>query len=971
MKMRFLPALLFVFCLSLLMVFSSGPAARAESLYISGGGGGGGGGVDGSSMGHGGGGGAGGFFKDAPYAGKGGAGRAQGAKAGGSGGIPSSNGVYHGWSGLDGGAGGGGGRNPELAGADGYGAMNDNGGAGGRAQYLQDRGAAWEDLSLYGGNAGADGAGAWDVYGRGGSGGEAEYYQLQGDLVITGRLLMQAGAAAGSTGSMSGGDAFLGAAERLVARGAGDAAWDLRNGPRGAAEGSRVGLNVNELVNERDGQLNVTATGNSYSSGHGAYEIRIDALHAKGGNLSLDLTNRAVSGGDSVDLGHYIIDAGRTLTISGTQGSHYSRAPGSGIRAGLGSTLNADFGGQAADFIEFDLAGAGTGATILTSSHMISTNEVRLLNADHLLGLTSVITLSSNTGSLPSPPTNENLTIFDSFGNSGLLSGVTMALNGPSLQLQNVGDSFAADGDWQMAGHLTLGAGQSYTVPGRLALNGRDVTVSNSSRFETGEIWAVNGDSRLDFSAGLAAGNSLDEIVIGDGLDGQGEDGPGRTLIILGRGGDNYAGDLRQIQVYGRNHRLQASNISTESLSFNLPAGTAANDVFLTYVNGDLALTYSHNMYMQASAPLRRLQKGDTITLVDGVSGRNSDPDWQVAQQHVTYGGAILYEFDVFVNGNNPAHDQLLATLTGSSLEDGMAHNALLSASALHLLLSQGGDRAAGAAGNFRPAGAGPDQAGAQAGFFMDLGGGHYELKTNSHVESDSFHLLAGPGLRFSHQNGGKTDLGLFFEAGWGNFDTYNSFYRGDGDTSYYGAGLLARHDFPCGFYGEGSLRLGHAKSDYDSDYDTNYEISSSYYGGHVGAGYVLPVSAAGSLDFSGKFLFTRLEGDSSTNDAGDRMKVGDTDSYRTQLGVRYAHRLNERFGAFAGAAWEYEFDGETSGEYNQLPISKTDPSGSSGLGEIGLNWLAADNFSIDLSAHGLVGQREGYGGSFSLKLEF
>ncbi len=133
----------------------------------------------------------------------------------------------------------------------------------------------------------------------------------------------------------------------------------------------------------------------------------------------------------------------------------------------------------------------------------------------------------------------------------------------------------------------------------------------------------------------------------------------------------------------------------------------------------------------------------------------------------------------------------------------------------------------------------------------------------------------------------------------------------------------------------------------------------------------ILPVSEPGSLDFSAKMLYTHMEGDSDINSSGGLMQIGDTDSVRSQLGVKYEHRISDNFNAFARAVWDYEFDGKTTGSYNHYKISKTDPSGSSGIGEIGLKWQVSHAVTIDLSAHGLIGQRKGYGGNLGLKVNF
>ena len=55
-----------------------------------------------------------------------------------------------------------------------------------------------------------------------------------------------------------------------------------------------------------------------------------------------------------------------------------------------------------------------------------------------------------------------------------------------------------------------------------------------------------------------------------------------------------------------------------------------------------------------------------------------------------------------------------------------------------------------------------------------------------------------------------------FIEYGHGNYTAHlDDGTRGDGKNSFMGAGFLARSDNKNGWYYEGSLRAGHAKSDY------------------------------------------------------------------------------------------------------------------------------------------------------------
>ncbi|MDR1611687.1 MAG: autotransporter outer membrane beta-barrel domain-containing protein, partial [Planctomycetota bacterium] len=257
-------------------------------------------------------------------------------------------------------------------------------------------------------------------------------------------------------------------------------------------------------------------------------------------------------------------------------------------------------------------------------------------------------------------------------------------------------------------------------------------------------------------------------------------------------------------------------------------------------------------------------------------------------------------------------------------------------------------------------------------GGFASFSGGSVKVDTDSHIKSNDFHLLAGPGLRVNHGGNGKTDFGVFFEAGWGNYDAFNSFFRGDGDTRYHGGGLLLRHDTCFGLYGELSARAGAARSGYASGFDTDYDLKSAYYGGHIGIGHIFRPSEANAVDLFAKGLWTRLEADSDINRIGDRMHVDKTDSLRTQLGVKYSHNFGRSASVFVKTAWEYEHDGKTGGSYaGGVAIRKANMGGSSGLGEVGVDLRINDRASLGASVHGVVGARRGFGGNLSVSFGF
>src|SRR5699024_3528281 len=111
----------------------------------------------------------------------------------------------------------------------------------------------------------------------------------------------------------------------------------------------------------------------------------------------------------------------------------------------------------------------------------------------------------------------------------------------------------------------------------------------------------------------------------------------------------------------------------------------------------------------------------------------------------------------------------------------------------------------------------------------------------------------------------------------------------------------------------EGSLRGGRIDSDWSSNdmdvADASYDVSSSYYGAHLGLGYIIDVGEHTSVDVSAKY-FWAYQGSEDTYIAGDPYHFDSIDSHRTRVGARVNHSFNERITGYTGAAWEHEYDG-------------------------------------------------------------
>jgi outer membrane autotransporter protein len=270
------------------------------------------------------------------------------------------------------------------------------------------------------------------------------------------------------------------------------------------------------------------------------------------------------------------------------------------------------------------------------------------------------------------------------------------------------------------------------------------------------------------------------------------------------------------------------------------------------------------------------------------------------------------------------------------------------------------------------------------SGVFLTLAGGTIRHDTGSHVDMDSFSLLAGLS-QGANLKAGRLTAGVFFEYGLGSYDTYNSFataasVRGKGDAHHYGGGLLGRMDFRNDFHLEASFRAGYLTNDYRSSdlrdgrgRKAGYDASSLYYGLHVGLGYVWKITSAASLDSYAKFFWTRQEGDSVRLSTGDPVRFKSADSRRLRLGGRFSYAVSDRVSPYIGAAWEREYDGKAKATTNGYRIEAPELKGDTGIGEIGVTFSASQDapLFIDLGAQGYVGEREGVTGSLRVRLDF
>ena len=263
---------------------------------------------------------------------------------------------------------------------------------------------------------------------------------------------------------------------------------------------------------------------------------------------------------------------------------------------------------------------------------------------------------------------------------------------------------------------------------------------------------------------------------------------------------------------------------------------------------------------------------------------------------------------------------------------------------------------------------------------FASMGGGANRYKTGSHVDTHSWNAIVAVGSKREHKKG-DLEWGVFAEYGRGNYTLHDDIGgRGDGDTHYAGGGLLAKWTNKHNVYTEASIRLGRMSDSaknmlWDGANWHGYDVHANYFGGHIGVGKIFKVKGNHDLDVYGKFFYTRRNG--VNFDAG--VNHYDLDSVASSLlrvGARYGSN-DKKWNWYGGLAYEYEFDGESTGTVSTGGISAAIRSasikGSSVRAELGVRMEASKTnpWKADIGIYAYGGRHRGFGGTLTLMYMF
>jgi hypothetical protein len=450
-----------------------------------------------------------------------------------------------------------------------------------------------------------------------------------------------------------------------------------------------------------------------------------------------------------------------------------------------------------------------------------------------------------------------------------------------------------------------------------------------------------------------------------------------KTILYGGLAGSNgFAGNTLNIKT---TDLAVANAVNFEYYNFDLQRVKSIDDVLLTLTDADSSGTDLSGSKVAVQGRLNgvlNIGNNDKLVLLANHNAEiTTDVNTELQSGEIMQGVSVIYDYTAKMSDDNK---QVLAEFTNgrvsvnsqSPVETRLAAAAFLNSGA-DLLADKGIADIAEIADD---------------SIFGVMSGGSMRYDTGSHADVKGYNLAMGFGKIVTNNAGQLLTFGSFIEYGYGNYTShFDSGIRADGNTKYYGIGLLARQDNNDGVYYESSLRYGRMDADYasgdligagGSKVFADYDSSSSYYGAHLGIGKVNKINDTTKADLYAKLFYTHQGGDSVTLGGEGNGEVYDfdaVDSTRARVGARLSKDYGERSSGYVGLAYEYEFDGEARATVKGLSTPAPSIKGSNGLLEVGyiLQPKGVNDPMINIGLQGWGGKKQGFTGNVNFVWKF
>ncbi|EFW30068.1 outer membrane autotransporter barrel domain protein [Selenomonas artemidis F0399] len=696
----------------------------------------------------------------------------------------------------------------------------------------------------------------------------------------------------------------------------------------GAAKNGTAERNT---VTVADGVIGTTVTG-----GYGATAVD-NTVEIKAGTVSgADFNNQhvaALGGHSETDHGtasqNYVSVSGGTISGGVIGGAAKNgTAERNTVAVADGTTITgAVAGGGSYDFTARDNTGSGSG-----SYNVVHIGDNVALNRRDISG---------------NPDINQN--VQGGQGAAANYNSVSIGasdLNNNKYIKMDVGGGYGGTANYNM---VTLnGTVVSGDVTGGRATNGDAVgnTISLTDGYVMGKIYGgvVNATHR-----------SLNN-----------------TLAI--RGFNTKVGDI--------------DNASIQNLHFYIPADTTS-DVRDTMLYIKNALTTGKdlrgmNIGVALAGNRPTLGLGDTISLVKTYKNNSTadadavpltTDDTLVNRTEGMQGVSLRYGFDLMKGADNElvakVNSVALNEQTKSLVETRAASAALINSGADLLTDSSmnAAIEAASVAPRTVPGGSN------DFNLWAAQGGSSLRLNSGSHVDAKGWNINLGFAKKAAAGRNTIT-YGPFLEYGRGTYDSYlDDGTHGDGKTSYFGGGVMAKVQSAGGTYVEGSLRAGRVKSDYNgniSGTNTGYDNSSTYYAAHIGIGQEKELKNGSTIEGYAKYFYAHQGGNTTTLRTGETYEFDSVNSNRIRIGTRYTHKMPRSGAFYTGLAYEYEFGSEAGASYQGYSTPSPSLKGSTGILELGYRFTPKESrVSYGVNLMGMTGKRRGITGGVQMTWAF
>ena len=443
------------------------------------------------------------------------------------------------------------------------------------------------------------------------------------------------------------------------------------------------------------------------------------------------------------------------------------------------------------------------------------------------------------------------------------------------------------------------------------------------------------------------------------------------------------------LAVRGFNTKVgEIDNASIQNLHFYIPADTTSDvrDTMLYIKNAPTAGKDLSGMNIGVGLAGNRptLSVGDTVSLVKTYKNNSTadadavpltTDDTLVNRTEGMQGVSLRYGFDLMKRADNElvakVNSVALNEQTKSLVETRAASAALINSGA-DLLTDSGMNaaiEAASAAPRTVPGGSN------DFNLWAAQGGSSLRLNSGSHVDAKGWNINLGFAKKAAAGRNTIT-YGPFLEYGRGTYDSYlDDGTHGDGKTSYFGGGVMAKVQSAGGTYVEGSLRAGRVKSDYSGNIagtNTGYDNSSTYYAAHIGIGQEKELKNGSTIEGYAKYFYAHQGGNTTTLHTGETYEFDSVNSNRIRIGTRYTHKMPGSGAFYTGLAYEYEFGSEAGASYQGYSTPSPSLKGSTGILELGYRFTPKESrVSYGVNLMGMTGKRRGITGGVQMTWAF